>query len=185
MASSPRPRTSERLGFTLAEVTISTAIVGLAVVIAMGVFASGARAQGLTYMRMVAAISADYLLSSGAKYGVSYGVGSPATGPTSSVQSNLSAGILTTYDNVTNKVDLENYHGETVYAFTGGDSGNPQRKLLIGFAPATSPVQPMSGGTLSVCRMTFWTCDFRNKPANASVRAAHLKTFIYYDPQGP
>ena len=193
-------RHSARNAFTLAEVAFSIAIIGLAVVVSMAVFASGIKAHSQTSLRMVAAATATYLMDVG--LGRNFATSDPVPPPRGSLLTNISTVVTllsgaTTWDGVTiipTEFRLEDPLGgvdkipSDEFVLKSADFGNPAANLIFKVSrtdpvndpnPPTNP--PNRGAHIRWSKLSIWGCDWRNKPSGISMRAPLLGEFMYYD----
>lgn len=184
-------RKRTRSGFTLAEVAFSIAIIGLAVVVSMAVFASGIKAHSQTSLRMVAAATATYLMDVG--LGRNFAM-SDAPRPGPSILTSIPTVISlpsTGWDgqniNWATEIVLEDPYGGAdrvpsgEFVLKDPDFGNPAANLIF----SASSARAING--IHWRKLSIWGCDWRNKPSGISMRAPLLVEFMYYDyaPDGP
>ena len=189
-------RMTTRRGFTLAEVAFSIAIIGLAVVVSMAVFASGIKAHSQTSLRMVAAATATYLMD----VGLGRDFATSDSRPGNSLLTNISIiradlptmldpqvitlSTATTWDGVAivpTEILLENPLGgadiipSSEFILQYPDFGNPAANLIF----SESTPNPLNG--IRWRKLSIWGCDWRNKPSGITMRAPLLVEFMYYD----
>ena len=183
-------RMNNKNGFTLAEVAFSIAIIGLAVVVSMAVFAAGIKAHSQTSLRMVAAATATYLMDVGlgrdfaksdSRPGPSILASIPtviALPPTGWNGQNINwATEITLEDPYGGPEKVPNLIDEFVLKFP--DFGNPAANLIF----KVSPTEPQKN--IHWRKLSIWGCDWRNKPSGISMRAPLLVEFMYYDYDAP
>ena len=189
-------RITTNIGFTLAEVAFSIAIIGLAVVVSMAVFASGIKAHSQTSLRMVAAATATYLMDVG--LGRDFATSDSRPGfslltnimnmqadlPTMLDPQVITLSTATTWDGVPiipTEFRLEDPLGGVdkipsgEFVLKNPDFGNPAANLI--FSEST----PNALNGIRWRKLSIWGCDWRNKPSGVSMRAPLLVEFMYYD----
>jgi type II secretory pathway pseudopilin PulG len=199
--------TSQRFGtsgFSLVEVAFSIAIIGLAVITSMALFAAGTKAQSRANLRMVAAITAQYLTDQTLLQSkcITPGTNDPTLGVGKIMQN---AGILTPvnlvpapadriatgwswkwantddiflkeWDSLTPEKQLSTVSGE-VYALTSASTqatAGPTSQLLFRF----SRVGITSPGW---SKIQVWSGDWLALPDGAQLRADLVGTYLYFD----
>jgi type II secretory pathway pseudopilin PulG len=186
-------------GFTLTEVAFSIAIIGLAVVVSMAVFAAGIKTHNQTTLRMVAAATTAYLMD----HGLGQDFAKSDARPSDSLLRSLPDIVIplsqvnnTTWEGVAlnleyDKLTLENPGGGSpspidatnagrYFVLKSPKFGNPAANLI--FAESTIPT---TGTGNRWNKLSVWGCDWRNKPKEVSMRAPLLVEFMYYDYSPP
>ena len=186
-------------GFTLTEVAFSIAIIGLAVVVSMAVFAAGIKTHNQTTLRMVAAATATYLMDWG--LGESFatsnerpsasllnsldGIVIPLTNPGiatwEGVALNLSESELTLDDpSGGSPIPIDIATASRYFVLKNPDFGNPAANLIFAESTVTTTTPPTAPDR-RWNKLSVWGCDWRNKPQGISMRAPLLVEFMYYD----